>query len=256
MSATTLKRLVLLACLGVFAALPAFAAGAPELTPAAAADTTGQDWSRVSEYRIVPGDRLGIDFGQRLDNLSENIHECTVRPDGRITVYPVGDVVAAGLTPMELQKSLTALLAADLRSPRVTVELVTAAGNVVHVIGRVERPGNVPATPFVTVLQAISEAGGFKDDAARNSVIVMHRDGARTLSVQRVRCDRLLKGEDFADIVLGRFDIVFVPRSSIGNLDLFVHQFFGETSPAVSTALAGWELFNLDRVFVTRVVKE
>ena len=253
MSVNVLKRLVVLACLAVLTASPVRASSAPEES---SADTTGRDWSRVEEYRIVPGDRLALDFGQRLDGLAENIREAVVRPDGRITVYPIGDVVAAGLTPMELQKSVTALLSADLRNPRVTVELVAAAGNVVHVIGRVEKPGNVSAVPFVTLLQAISEAGGFKDDASRNSVIVMHRDGARTLSVRRVRCDKLLKGEDFADLVLGRFDIVYVPRSTIGNIDIFVHQFFGETSSMVTTALAGWELFNLDRVFVTRVVKE
>jgi polysaccharide export outer membrane protein len=213
------------------------------------------DWSRVPEYRLVPGDRLYLDIGPRQDG-NRDTREVTVRPDGRITVYPVGDVVAAGLTPMELQRSITSLLAVEQRSPRITVELVTAAGNMVHVLGRVDRPGAVPAGPFMTVMQAIAAAGGFKDDAARNSVIVMHRDGAHTLRVARLRMDRLMKGEEYGDLPLSRFDIVYVPRSSVGNVSLFVQQFFGPLSSTLSSGLIGWELFNLDRVFVTRVSKE
>lgn len=98
-------------------------------TPVMAQDTTGMDWSRVQEYRIVPGDKLSINFGPRPDGLEDTVRETTVRPDGRITVYPVGDVIAAGLTPMDLQRSLLALLSADLKQPRVTVEVAESAGN-------------------------------------------------------------------------------------------------------------------------------
>jgi polysaccharide export outer membrane protein len=219
-------------------------------------DTVGMDWSRVPEYRIVPGDRLLLNMGPRPDGLSNYTLDEIVRPDGRITLYPVGDVVAAGLTPMELQRSVTGLLAADLRSPRVTVELVSTAASLVHVLGRVDRPGSVPAGPFITVSQAIAAAGGFKDDAARNSVILIHRDGARSVRVARLRMDRVLKGEEFSDLPLSRFDIVYVPRSTVGNLGLFINQFFGPLAPVVDTAMKGWEMFNLDRVFVTRVLKE
>jgi len=70
------------------------------------------------------------------------------------------------------------------------------------------------------------------------------------------RLDRFLKGDDLADQVVGRFDIIYVPRSTIGNVDVFAQQFLGPAQQAFSTALIGWELFNLDRVFVTRVVRE
>jgi len=243
----TLLLLTLLATTG---------APAPARAAATAADSVAMDWSKVPEYRIVPGDRLMLDLGPRPEVIGNDRHEQVVRPDGRITVYPVGDVVAAGLTPMELQRSLTDILAADLRSPRVTVELVSTAASVVHVLGRVEKPGAVPAGPFITVSEAIASAGGFKDDAARNSVVILHREGAHAVRVSRVRMDRVLKGVEFSDVPLSRFDIVYVPRSSIGNLSLFVQQFFGPIAPAVQTAYIGWELFNLDRVFVTRVVKE
>lgn len=243
----SILRHLITAALGLLLAIPALGAQP---------DSVSIDWSRVPEYRIVPGDRLAVNLGPRGDGSLDIIREQKVRPDGRITVHPVGDVVAAGLTPMELQKSLVALLSADLRQPRVTIEVSEPAGNVVHVLGRVDKPGSYPAGPFVTVMQAITAAGGLKDDAARNSVLVFHRDGARTVLVSRVRLDRLLKGNDLEDLPVSRFDIVFVPRSTIGNLGVFVTQFFGPLSQTLATALIGWELFNLDRVFVTRVVAE
>lgn len=242
--------LILLAalCLG----LPVGAAANTVLTPN---DSTAMDWSRVPEYRIVPGDHLALDFGHRSDGVTD-VRDCRVRPDGRITVFPAGDVIAAGLTPMELQKNIIAILSADLKLPRVVVDVVEPAGNVVHVLGRVERPGSYPAGPFVTVMQAITAAGGLSNDAATSSVLLFHRDGAHTVSVSRIRVDLLIHGNDLADAVVGRFDIVFVPRTRIGHINVFATQFLSPIEGALSSALIGWELFNLDRVFVTRVVRD
>lgn len=205
------------------------------------------DWGRTPEYRIVPGDVLGLNFGPREDISTDLIRQTEVRLDGRITVFPIGDVVAAGRTPVELQAELIRLLAGEYRQPRVTVEVIKAAANRVHVLGRVKKPGSQTITSLPTLLQVIGEAGGFEDDAARNSVIIMHRVGLGSVSVTRIRAGRLLRGG--GDVPLSRFDIVYVPRSTIGNLDVFVDQFFTRLSGAPSTALLGWELFNLDRVF-------
>lgn len=210
------------------------------------------DWGQVPEYRIVPGDVLSLDFGP--GTVQRDIREAPVRPDGRITLFPVGDVVAAGRTPVELQTELIRLLSAEFRQPRVTVAVKTMAGNRIHVLGRVKRPGSTEATSLPTLLQVISEAGGFEDDAARNSVLVLHRAGLGTVRVDRVRVERLMRSG--GDVPLGRFDIVYVPRSSIGNLNLFVEQFFGRVAvPLGSAAFLGWELFHLDKVFVTTTVR-
>lgn len=219
-------------------------------------DSLAMDWSKVPEYRMVPGDKLSIDLGPKQNPSDEFVREVTIRPDGRITVYPVGDVVAAGLTPMELQKSLVSLLSASLRLPHATVEVVSMVANQVHVLGRVQHPGSVPALPFMTVSQAVTASGGFMDDAARNSVLLIHREGARTVRVTRIPLDRLLKGQSLVDPPLSRFDIVYVPRSTIGNMSVFMHEFFEGTQFAATTAMSGWELFNLDRVWTTRVVRE
>jgi polysaccharide export outer membrane protein len=205
----------------------------------------------VPEYRIVPGDKLVLNFGPTPGTAVDVLREARVRPDGRISVFPVGDVVAAGRTVRELEAALVQLLAAELKQPRVTIELAEVAGNQVHVLGQVQNPGSYPAGPFMTLSQAISTAGGFSDDAARNDVLVFHRDGARTVRVARVPFDRAIKrGTLEGDIPLSRFDIVFVPRSSIGNLDVFARQLFTGPYLALNTALVGWQLFNLDRVYV------
>jgi polysaccharide export outer membrane protein len=213
-------------------------------------DSVDMDWSRVPEYRIVPGDLLTLNFGPQENGVGDLYKPLRVRPDGRISVFPVGDVIAAGHTARELEAVLVDLLAAEFRNPRVTVEVSEIAGNEVHVLGQVKTPGSYKVTPFMTTLQAITTAGGFADDAARNSVIVFHRDGARTVLVTRLRLGDGIKFHELAlDQPLSRFDIVYVPRSAIGNLNLFTHQFFAEQAPTLSTFLLGWELFNLDRVF-------
>jgi polysaccharide biosynthesis/export protein PslD len=216
----------------------------------AMADTTAMDWGAVPEYRIVPGDLLVLNFGPQENLPTDLLRTQRVRPDGRITVFPVGDVVAAGRTPRELERVLVDLLAAELRAPRVTVEVSEIAGNLVHVMGRVKNPGSYPAGPFMTTLQAIARAGGFEDDASRNSVVVFHRNGARTVQVAQIRLDSAVKQGDLgADLPLSRFDIVYVPRSTIGNINVFSRQFFTEQQGVLNFMFTGWQLFNLDRVY-------
>ena len=235
-----------LACLA-----PASAVGVPlSQQVTIPGDSVEMDWSRVPEYRIVPGDLLTLNFGPQENTQGDLYKPLRVRPDGRISVFPVGDVVAAGRSARELEAALVDLLAAEFKNPRVTVEVSEIAGNQVHVMGRVKLPGSYPVTPFMTTLQAIARAGGFEDDAAKNSVIVFHRNGARTVLVSRLRLGDGMKFHELAlDQPLSRFDIVYVPRSTIGNVNVFATQFLGAQAPALSTILIGWELFHLDRVF-------
>lgn len=245
----------------MFAALTAVACLIAPVAAQAAlpgvADTTGMDWSRIPEYRIVPGDKLVLNFGPSPNSPRGFLErEVVVRPDGRISVFPVGDVVAAGHTARELEDALVGLLAETFKQPRVVVEVTSIASNQVHVLGEVTRPGSYPADAFVTVLQAITEAGGFKDGAAKNSVLVFHRDGARNVFVTRLQVDHMLKsGAIQGDLPLSRFDIVYVPRTAIGNVLSFTSSFFGSSTAFLSTGLLGWELFNLDRVFVRNPIR-
>jgi protein involved in polysaccharide export with SLBB domain len=114
----------------------------------------------------------------------------------------------------------------------------------------VQHPGPVTADPYITVVQAITAAGGFKDGAAKNSVLVFSRNGANTVKVARVAVDDLLKSRGLVgDLRLSRFDVVYVPRGFVGNVESFSRQFFGGLMNGTAVALQGWEMFNLDRVF-------
>ena len=243
-------------CLAALFVCSAYCAPSAGASDDAMADSSAMDWSRVPEYRMVPGDELILNFGpqQEVGPGTELVRKQRIRPDGRISVYPIGDVVAAGRTVRELEAEVVGLLGAELKRPRVTIEITDIAGNEVHVLGRVDAPGSFKAAPYMTASQAIARAGGFKDDAARNSVLVFHRDGARTARVLRLRLgDALKRGRLEADLPLGRFDIVYVPRSAIGNLNVFAKQFFADNLSMLQFAFTGWELFNLDRVFVVGV---
>jgi polysaccharide export outer membrane protein len=251
--------LLVVACLAVFGVAPMRAATTPttSATPTnpdpGAGDTLAMDWGAVPEYRIVPGDLLAINFGPGENSTVDLYRTQRVRPDGRISMFPVGDVVAAGRTPRELETILVKLLSAELRNPRLAIEITEFAGNQVHILGRVKDPGSYPAGPFLTVLQAVAKAGGFQDDAARNSIIVFHRNGAHTVQVARLRLDNAIKvGDLSADLPLSRFDIVYVPRSTIGNVNVFAYQFFTAQQGILNFAFSGWELFNLDRIYGVR----
>ena len=170
----------LLACLVALAAGPAFASTPIE----AGADTVGRDWSRVAAYRIVPGDVLTLNFGPAtIEPYRDVLREVLVRPDGRITVFPVGDVIAAGRSTTELEQDLVRLLSREQIEPRVVVEVSKLAGNQVHVLGSVLKPGSYEAGPFVTVhLSATTDkpAPGAKAGAPGSGWVRMEPSSSRS----------------------------------------------------------------------------
>ncbi len=201
-------------------------------------------------YRVAPGDLLNVDFGVQLEGRPIQEYNVLVRPDGMITLNPVGDIMAAGLTTTELDSTLTARYVDVYRSPRVTVALARMAGNFVHIFGRVRNPGSYEVTPNATVLQAIARAGGTMDDASLGSVVLMRRTGPSSMAVKQVSSTRAMEqGLASQDPYLRRFDIVYVPRTAIGNLNHFVQQFFGTIGTLPQTYIWGWEAFNIERVF-------
>src|SRR5689334_21031829 len=125
------------------------------------------------EYRIGRGDKLRIDVYKEAD-LSNQLQ---VRPDGRITLPLIGDLQAAGQTPMQLQQHVTEQLKAYVANPVVTVMVTDVADRVVYVLGEVAQPGAVPLKGTMTVLQALAVAGGFKDFANQRNIRILRRNG-------------------------------------------------------------------------------
>lgn len=180
------------------------------------------------EYRIQVGDQLDIKFFYNPE-LEEQV---TVRPDGRISLQLVREIMTAGLTPAELTDLLTKKYAKELKMPEVTVIVRSFGSQRVYVDGEVAKPGIVPLVGFVTVLQAISQAGGMKDAARRGEVIVIRHGTANKPIALTVNVERIIDGTDMRqDIALKPFDIVYVPKSPIANVNVWVDQYIRKNIP-------------------------
>lgn len=117
--------------------------------PAAAADAT---------YVIGPADVLSVQVWHEPDL---SAHDLPVRPDGKISIALLNDIQAAGLTPMQLGDEITKGLKKYVSDPQVTVVVDAINSKRIYVMGQVQRPGAYPLLPEMSVLQALSGAGGF-----------------------------------------------------------------------------------------------
>jgi polysaccharide export outer membrane protein len=122
-----------------------------------------------SEYRLGPGDKLRIEV-YKDQQLSQSVQ---IRPDGKITLPLVGDMDAAGRTPLELRDLIMTSLKEYMTNPVVTVIVVEAIASQVFVMGEVSRSGPIPLNGPTTVLQALAMAGGFKEFANTKAVKVL-----------------------------------------------------------------------------------
>lgn len=193
----------------------------PDATPASAE-------VQQPPYVIKPGDSLGIRFYKTPElNL-----DAPVRSDGKISVPPIGDVQAGGRKPEELAESLSQSFAHELTNPRVTV-MVLSFGGVVYVTGLVKNPVGTPFTNGLTAMQAIAMAGGFDDRAAINSVMIVRNEGGQRKGY-RLALDGIASGDNpDADVILRPGDIVYVPRSWIADVNLWVEQFVLKNLPPI-----------------------
>jgi polysaccharide export outer membrane protein len=96
-----------------------------------------------------------------------------VRPDGMISLPLVGEVKAAGYTPVQLQDVLAAAMKKFVSDPQVTVVVEKISSLSFNIVGEVTHPGYFPLTRRMTVLDAIAMAGGFKDFAKTKKVYVL-----------------------------------------------------------------------------------
>ncbi|MGH7726814.1 MAG: polysaccharide biosynthesis/export family protein [Candidatus Eiseniibacteriota bacterium] len=201
-------------------------------------------------YRVAPGDLLDVDFGVDLGGQRIRENDVLVRPDGMITLNPVGDIRAAGLTTTDLDSVLMIRFAEVYREPRITVGVAKMAGNFVHVFGSVRSPGSFEITPNATVMQAIARAGGVTPEAALGSVVLMRRTGPSSLVARKVQVNRAIaQGIAGQDPYVRRFDIVYVPKTTIASINQFVDQFFAKMIPVPQAYIFGWEAFHIERVF-------
>jgi polysaccharide export outer membrane protein len=116
-----------------------------------------------------------------------------VRPDGKISMPLLGDVQAAGLTPSQLAQTVSERLKKFLTAPQVTVILTQINSQRVYVTGEVTRPGAYPVLPGMTILQAITSAGGLTQFANGKKIFLM-RDENRVQAKHPFNYKEVLDG--------------------------------------------------------------
>jgi protein involved in polysaccharide export with SLBB domain len=185
--------------------------------------------SAGSEYRLQPGDELDIRFYYNPE-LNTSV---LIRPDGRISLPLANEVQAAGLTPAGLSQRLRTSYEKELRRPELTVIVRSFNSQKVFVGGEVQSPGVVQALGPLSVLQSVTQAGGFKETARLNEVLVIRRDpSAQEPIVIPVDISAVVDGSQTnQDIALMPYDVVYVPKSPIANVNKFVDQYIRQNIP-------------------------
>lgn len=188
------------------------------------------------EYLIGGGDTLSV----KLFYTAELNEEVTVRPDGRISLQLVGDVPVAGRTPEEVSQELRERYAGYLTAPDVTVIVRGFGSQKAFVGGEVKSPSMINIDGRMTLADAVFQAGGALDTAALSSVILIRaKTGGR--DVYRVDLDGGLEGEDPVP-VLRPYDVVYVPKSFIAQVGMYVDLYINRIIPKNATFTAFYQV--------------
>ncbi len=171
----------------------------------------------IREYVIGPRDLLEI----KVFELPEFDHTVRVSENGSITLPLVGNVQVGGLTKEKVEQKIAELLDKYVKKAQVSVFIKEYQSNRVAIIGAVEKPGIYELVGRQTLLQMISQAGGFKENAA-NEIYVLRegRDGnSASLSIDLE--DLLLNGNPKLNIPLQPNDVINVPVDRLVTIYVF-----------------------------------
>ncbi|HVV31724.1 MAG TPA: polysaccharide biosynthesis/export family protein [Vitreimonas sp.] len=198
----------------------------PAQTSAAPADAMVYN-DQTPAYRFFPGDEIDV----TVFSAPELTRSVTVAPDGRVSLPLIEPVRAAGLTADELHDALVAAYADQLRQPELSVTARSFASRQVFVGGEVARPGIYEMPANIDAFQAVMLAGGFLPSARRGDVLVLSRTtGAQQVTQVDLSPRAMRRG--FPDAhPLSRYDVVYVPRSGIAQINLFMQQYVRDALP-------------------------
>ena len=217
------------AWLAAIASLSAASPSVARVAAARSAPVVASVPAAPPEYRIGPGDELSVSFPYN----PELNHDGPVGPDGRFALPQVGNILVAHATIGEATAAIsdrlrTAGIVADAR-PSVTIRIYGAA---VYVGGEVRTPGLVRLTAGMDPLQAVIVAGGMLDTAKSKRIVIIRR-GPDGVPVQHYVDLHAYLRHGLANGVdpLVAQDVVFVPKSSIAEADVWVDQYLNKLIP-------------------------
>jgi polysaccharide biosynthesis/export protein len=189
------------------------ASGAEPSGKGAAADAAGNHAAVgrgvPDDYKIGAGDVLEINVWKEPD---ASVRGVVVRPDGKITMALIKEVYVVGLTPVQLEKLITDGLAKVMNlPPDVTVIVTGINSQKIYVNGKVKKEGPIAYTYRMTVMQALSEAGGITDYAKKKAIYVLRNDNGREFKFP-FDYSAVLRGQKMEfNIPLEPGDVIVVP---------------------------------------------
>ncbi len=164
-------------------------------------------YAETVDYYLQPGDVLSVSVWKEED-LQQIL---LVRPDGGISFPLVGNIQASGKTVEDVRQVITRKLSQLIPDVQVSVALQELNGNLIYVVGKVNRPGVFAFSSNVDVLQALGMAGGATAFAALNDIKVLRRQSGQLKSIQ-FRYTDIEKGKNLQqNIILQSGDTVLVP---------------------------------------------
>lgn len=180
----------------------------------------------VRPYSLCVGDEIEVKFYYH----PELNDSTTIRPDGRISLVLVDEVVAEGLTPEQLDEKLTCLYDEKLDRVELTVIVRGYSSQQVFIDGEIKNPQPISLRSKMTVMQAIIAAGGIKDTADMQSVLLIRPLSKKKVTVFRIDIatpDKWAENNPF----LKPLDIIYIPKTFIARANLFVQQYLSNMVP-------------------------
>jgi polysaccharide export outer membrane protein len=171
-------------------------------------DTSPATKPHDATYLIGSSDVLAITVWKEPE-VSRSI---PVRPDGKISLPLVGEIQAAGRTPIQLEQDIATRLQNYISKPDVTVIVEQINSEKFNILGRVIRPGSYPLSATTTVLDAIATAGGFQDFAKQSSIYILRPNAQGGQSRLAFNYKQVIKGNHSEQNVrLEPRDTIIVP---------------------------------------------
>lgn len=187
-----------------------------EPTPAAESFAAEGDAAPEPQiYQIGAGDVLEVVFFSH----PEQNRFVTVRPDGRITLPYVGELVAGGKEPAALSDEIETRYSEVLVEPHVDI-LMSKLGGRFYILGEVKSAGEYEYERPITIMQAVAKAGGYTATARLTNFVLIRNDGegGRYAAILNMR-EYMASQEKYGDIYVQPEDIVWVPKDNISRWD-------------------------------------
>lgn len=232
--------------------------------------TTGRQAVQLDPINLLPEFQYVLSVGSTIDIKffynSELNDTVTIGPDGNISLQLVGEVKAAGLSSAQLDALLTekyseflespevavivrdfvlpevavtvkdfkiaelTVIVKDFKLPEATVVVKSSASQKVYVGGEIARPGMIPISGMLRVLDAVIQSGGPLSTAELENVVLIRYTGLQGPDIYALNLKKVMKGES-PDIILKPYDVIYLPRTAIAEVSLLAKEYIHNLIP-------------------------